>query len=333
MASPDFARAVVDLVAKRAAYICSNPDCGVSTTGANSDPIKSTTVGEAAHIFGARSGTARYRPEMSDYERSNAINAIWLCGNCHSQIDKDSYQFSVELLYLWKIGQETSTRDSIGKPGDVLRRKLTDEEQQHFVGLPIYARQIIAEKPKFWEYLLTAELMEFYLIPAWQKKSELESSLYTLPQKFLDEKSYLSWMQVKLSETARNAQTSKNVLSNFQTAWGAPGTPGSVHKIVRNCQLFANIACRFVEIAEEAKFTSCPEEFDETNQIFINGVLHPVSAFRDFPAKFRALMESVESVGSYSLELLISLPNGWEDEIQVALELATPTYLKRFIPS
>jgi hypothetical protein len=57
---PDFSKKTVDTLAKRAGFICSNPDCRVSTVGPNSNPEKSTMIGEAAHILGARPNSKRY---------------------------------------------------------------------------------------------------------------------------------------------------------------------------------------------------------------------------------------------------------------------------------
>ncbi|QSW88265.1 MULTISPECIES: hypothetical protein [Flavobacterium] len=44
--NPDFNKTTIDTLAKRAGYKCSNPDCRVNTIGPNSDPEKSTKIGE-----------------------------------------------------------------------------------------------------------------------------------------------------------------------------------------------------------------------------------------------------------------------------------------------
>ena len=60
MEAPDFIKKIVEVLAKRVRFQCSNCDCGVQTVGPNSDPEKATTIGEAAHIMGAKLGSARY---------------------------------------------------------------------------------------------------------------------------------------------------------------------------------------------------------------------------------------------------------------------------------
>ena len=73
---PELCKKTIDILAKRAAFKCSNPDCRVGTVGPNRDPLKSTVIGEAAHIFGARPKAKRYLSHMTDVARAEITNAI-----------------------------------------------------------------------------------------------------------------------------------------------------------------------------------------------------------------------------------------------------------------
>ena len=112
--SPDFSKKTIDTLAKRAAFLCSNPDCRKITVGANSENDKSTTIGDAAHIFGARSGSARYDSEMTDTARSEITNAIWLCKNCHKLVDTDKQRYTSNLLFSWRELHEEYTQSELG---------------------------------------------------------------------------------------------------------------------------------------------------------------------------------------------------------------------------
>jgi len=74
---PDFNKTTIEVLAKRAGYFCSNPDCRVRTVGPNKDPNKATNLGEAAHIFGAREKAKRYKPAMTDEARASITNGIF----------------------------------------------------------------------------------------------------------------------------------------------------------------------------------------------------------------------------------------------------------------
>lgn len=114
MAVPDFSRSTVDILARRARYKCSNPECGVHTAGPNSDSSKATVIGEAAHIKGAKPDAKRFDPAMSDGERANIANGIWLCRNCHGQIDRDEAHYTVAMLESWRKSHEDRIRGELG---------------------------------------------------------------------------------------------------------------------------------------------------------------------------------------------------------------------------
>ncbi len=93
-------------LAERAGYFCSDPGCNKSTIGPHSDNDKSACEGEAAHIYGANPGSARYLASMTSEERSDISNGIWLCALCATKIDKDEKRYPVSELQHWKAQRE-----------------------------------------------------------------------------------------------------------------------------------------------------------------------------------------------------------------------------------
>ena len=100
----DFDKPVVDALAKRAAFICSNPDCMTLTIAPSSeDARKFIYIGKAAHITAAAEGGPRFDSMMSSAERKSIDNGIFLCSNCADMIDKNmGADFSIKLLKEWK---------------------------------------------------------------------------------------------------------------------------------------------------------------------------------------------------------------------------------------
>jgi len=107
---PDFSRKTADTLAKRAAQLCSNPDCEDITSGPHSEQGKAVNLGEAAHIKGAKPSSSRYDPSMTDKERSDISNGIWLCTGCAKEIDKDAKRFSAKSLHIWKYNHEDEVK-------------------------------------------------------------------------------------------------------------------------------------------------------------------------------------------------------------------------------
>lgn len=106
MTDPDFSAATVTSLSKRAAQTCSNPDCRRPTSGPHSDDSKSVLLGEAAHICGARPGSARFDPAMSDTQRADPLNGVWLCRICARLVDGDERRFPPDSLRQWKKQHE-----------------------------------------------------------------------------------------------------------------------------------------------------------------------------------------------------------------------------------
>lgn len=102
MSRDDFKPKLKGIVAQRAAYMCSNPDCRKNTIKPHSDPNKSLSDGVAAHICAAAKGGPRYEANQTQTEREGINNAIWLCHNCSDTVDKDEKKYPKELLLEWK---------------------------------------------------------------------------------------------------------------------------------------------------------------------------------------------------------------------------------------
>lgn len=94
----------VCLAMKSGGY-CAFEDCHVKLT-VNGKESKSVIIGEAAHIYGENETAARYKAEMSEQERNAESNLIYLCPNCHTKIDKQEFDYSVDYLLTLKANHE-----------------------------------------------------------------------------------------------------------------------------------------------------------------------------------------------------------------------------------
>ncbi|MCH5251282.1 MAG: hypothetical protein J1E98_15200 [Lachnospiraceae bacterium] len=102
----EFTQSTKDILAKRVAFLCSNPDCRHITIGPHSNKNKFINTGVAAHIKAAAPGGKRYDPSMTPEERMDISNGIWLCQSCSKLIDSDEEKYTVELLHRWKADAE-----------------------------------------------------------------------------------------------------------------------------------------------------------------------------------------------------------------------------------
>ena len=103
----DFSEKTKQAVAARASWHCSFAGCAKLTVGPSDEaPDASTKMGEAAHICAASPGGRRYDGSMSTEERSSIKNALWLCPDHATLIDRDEVTYTTERLRAMKRDHE-----------------------------------------------------------------------------------------------------------------------------------------------------------------------------------------------------------------------------------
>ena len=112
----DFSKKVIEAVARRVNYICSNPGCRAQTLAPHSKPTKVVSTGVASHITAASPGGPRHDPALSPDERRSSENAIWLCENCAKRVDADLERYPAQLLRRWKRDAELEADATLGQP-------------------------------------------------------------------------------------------------------------------------------------------------------------------------------------------------------------------------
>ncbi|HSA32131.1 MAG TPA: HNH endonuclease signature motif containing protein [bacterium] len=100
------------LLAFRSGDRCAFPTCG-RTLSVDGKQANSVVTGEAAHIAGENKGSARYDSSMTDEQRNHYNNLIYLCGDHHTQIDKQEKDFPVERLLRMKTEHESKVREAV----------------------------------------------------------------------------------------------------------------------------------------------------------------------------------------------------------------------------
>lgn len=100
------------LLAMRSGDHCALPDCdrSLSVDGAEAPSV---VTGQAAHIAGENPGSARYNAAMTAEQRDAYPNLIYLCGDCHTKIDKQPEDFPVEKLLAIKAKHEQQVATAV----------------------------------------------------------------------------------------------------------------------------------------------------------------------------------------------------------------------------
>jgi len=168
----DFSARTKDTLAKRVGFLCSNPECKILTIGPNSDRISSISIGVAAHITAASQRGPRFNSGLSNNERQDIVNAIWLCQSCSRLIDRDTQKYTVEILQNWKITAELEASERLNRQ---LRIKPIFSDQQDFETIKLngyYEKELNGQKVRFYldgeflhiEHEQTEGVIAYYII-------------------------------------------------------------------------------------------------------------------------------------------------------------------------
>lgn len=113
----NFSSSVVEILKKRAGFICSNPSCKAMTIApSGEDENKVQYIGVAAHITAASEGGPRFDKNLTPEERCTISNAIFLCGSCSIMIDKNNgIDYKVSTLNKWKSNHEKWILQNLNK--------------------------------------------------------------------------------------------------------------------------------------------------------------------------------------------------------------------------
>lgn len=328
---PDFNQKTIDTLAKRAAFICSNPDCRVSTVGPNSDPKKSTVIGEAAHIFGARPKSKRYRSKMTDVARAEITNAIWLCRNCHKLIDTDENKYSNEILFSWREEHEKYTQCELGSASERIQFEQENLKSLLFKDYSPSIRRIVIDKPSGWEWRLSAELMRYLNQPVFRKMDDLREELYIKPQKYINEEEVFDWVREWLAEASNMLSPAVGLIEKLNKSWGKPGEEGNEEEILHITCLIRDHLEQIVLCEEKVYFVNYPEEFDKVFDLLKNTLGSQAKKLEDIPDSLDEAVSSFETnhegtvENPYKIEKSIEfdLPKGWGKKISRELKRAT----------
>lgn len=324
---PNFSRRTVDTLAKRAGYLCSNPDCRARTVGPNSEPDKATTIGEAAHIQGARPGAERYNPEMTDVSRAEITNGIWLCRNCHRRVDRDPEEYPVSLLFAWRAGHEEHVARELGTASERLSYELKMAELSRFSDYPPLVKRIAADMPQAWKWRLTAELLRHLNAPFFKRLRDLRAGYVFVAQNRVSDDDVFGWLEDRIYVMGNVIPPLVGLLDRLTASWGNQDDSDSVEEIHDTCLLIRDSLAEIVRHEEQLRFAKLPDEAEELRELMTDAVGVAIEQLSDLPQTLEEFVSfastdhggTIEKPTVLQKSIIIELPNGWEEKMDQAI--------------
>lgn len=322
--APDFSKQTAAILCKRAASLCSNPECRTVTQGPADAADAAISIGSAAHIYGARPTSKRFRADLTERQRAEITNGLWLCRNCHARIDSDDGQYSAELMFAWRNDHEKYVCSKLGRTADTAKLLIIERQLLDFASDSPLARQIIRDRPPGWEYRLTSELLKSHLRQPIRKWRDLSNGLYTKQRVRVTHDEAMGWFGEQISAVSDLVDPFQKLITHeLSNSWGAPGHSGDPQEIRHVCSLMRDAAARAVEWEEHVRFVSVPPPFTPLHMLLPGIIGSQIVKLESIPSTLDAALDWAEEHPGQLHEVqhtvVFELPNGWLNSVEAEL--------------
>lgn len=296
----------------------------MTTVGPNIEQTKVTSIGEAAHISGARIGGARYDSELSDSIRAEITNGIWLCRNCHRKIDQDDNRYPSSLLFVWREKHESFVTTNLGSKSDKIRGELEVVELTQFESYPSIVRRIAIDRPIGWEWRLTAELLRYLNEPLFRELRDIRDGLYNRTGDHIEGSQILPWTRERFSEMTALVPPFVKLLDRMTESWGAPKEEGNINSIHHSCCLIHEAIIQIVEFENRVAATLLPDAYIEVKKVVSGPLGEQALKLEAIPSLLENALEEAEEAeksgaqGPLIIEktIIFDLTNEWVERAE-----------------
>ncbi len=144
---------------------------------------------------------------------------------------------------------------------DLLRRARagTLDPVVDYAGESPKAQKLVRERPKFWEYRLTAELLETKLAEVRRQMDRLSNGFVHISVKPINGRTFFSWLGAKIRDLTSMMQAFEKQMPLIQDSWGPPGVPADPRQIRQSVNDVIQLCYELLEWERDLRATLPPE--------------------------------------------------------------------------
>jgi hypothetical protein len=122
------------------------------------------------------------------------------------------------------------------------------------------ARSLAREKSEYWEFLLTAELLNTKLEEVRKRFERQKAGLVHTPSYAISGFEFTNWIQAKINDLMLLVAALQGQLPLIQASWGPTGQPGNVHQIKGSVDDFIRLCNQLVDWEDDLRAALPPEK-------------------------------------------------------------------------
>lgn len=201
-----------------------------------------------------------------------------------------------------------------------LEELFRSELRKEFEGETERAQQLALNRPDFWEYLLTAELLQSKVVQVRRNLTDLERGLVFKKTVRMNGPDFLNWASSKSADLSSLIDLLKTaVTEDIPMSWGKPGEPGdpleiklAVNKVVSACN-------ELLEWEAELRSVIFPDPLIPLKQMMAGWTSQAFGQIEGLPSKLLEPFEQPEPKGKYVIEIVFDPPSNI-DEVMAEIE-------------
>lgn len=233
-------------------------------------------------------------------------------------------QLQSEQRWIFSFSKASEISDVIRTQLSVFLQTLLNQKRsgrldplREFDGETEKARIIAMERPRFWEFLLTAELLRTKLSILKQDYIDFENGLMFQPKKHVAALEYIQLLGAKMSDPTELGEIVKRLVEGELIAsWGPPGKPGDPVQILRAVNKINDTCRKLLEWELEIS------------------ALEPPKALNGLGSTLRGMtLEMINELARIPNEIETALQGTWSGikEVSINLVFQAPPQIARFL--
>lgn len=182
------------------------------------------------------------------------------------------------------------------------------------------ALQLALNQPDFWEYLLTAELLQAKVARVRRDLTDLERGLVYKRTAHMNGADFLNWASSKCADlSSLTTLLTTAINGEIPVSWGEPGKPGDPLEIKRAVDKVVSACNEILEWESDLRSVVPPDPFVPLRQMMAGWTSQAFGQIESLSAKLLKPFEQPDPRGQYVIEITFDPPLNI-DEVMAKIE-------------
>jgi len=173
---------------------------------------------------------------------------------------------------------------------------------------------LVREKPRAWEFLLTARLLEEHLASILRELGDIQRGLVYRSLAMLNDEQSKVWIQLKVGDMITIVELI-NVAVNEEIplSWGPSGIPGNPVEISRAVYRIVTAGNAMLNWETDLRFTQCSERFERIRTLMQNWTYSFINELTKIHTTISARLQDPNATGVIEIKLTFASPDNIEE--------------------